>query len=197
MLSLSACAQPQADSTLTEAPRIEAIDKTYGQQISDAAISITHDDVRYDPAYFSIDYPDGDVPSHVGVCTDVVIRTYRMLDKDLQQLVHEDMKAHFDLYPKNWGLKRPDSNIDHRRVPNLMTFFERHGTSLPLSKKAEDYLPGDIVSWSLGGGLVHIGVVIDETSTFGKTPLIVHNIGAGQVKQDCLFDFEIIGHYRY
>jgi hypothetical protein len=167
------------------------------QALSDAAIELTKDDVVYDPSYFSIPYPNGDVPEGKGVCTDVVIRAYRKLGIDLQKLVHEDMKANFSLYPKNWGLKTTDRNIDHRRVPNLRKFFERKGTSLPATDQAEDYLPGDIVTWNLGSGITHIGIVIDEKTTFFKTPLIVHNIGGGQVKEDCLFRFEITGHYRY
>lgn len=167
------------------------------QALSNAAIKLTEQKVVYDPSYFRIDYPNGDVRTGKGVCTDVVIRAYRKLGIDLQKLVHEDMAANFDLYPKNWGLKSPDSNIDHRRVLNLMRFFERHGKLLPRSKDPKDYLPGDIVTWSLGSGMTHIGIVTGETSLFGKTPLIVHNIGAGQVLEDCLFKFEIIGHYRY
>ncbi|MCF8275200.1 MAG: DUF1287 domain-containing protein [Flavobacteriales bacterium] len=173
------------------------VGKAQNLALSKAATALTEQKVIYDPSYFKISYPNGDVPSDKGVCTDVVIRAYRKLGTDLQQLVHEDMAANFSLYPKNWGLKSTDRNIDHRRVPNLMRFFERHGTSLPKSKKPEDYLPGDIVTWNLGGGLTHIGIVVDQTSLFGKTPLIVHNIGSGQVVEDCLFRFEITGHYRY
>jgi uncharacterized protein YijF (DUF1287 family) len=172
---------------------------TYAQNqaLSDAAMELTKDDVVYDPSYFSIPYPNGDVPKGKGVCTDVVIRALRKLGIDLQQLVHEDMKANFSLYPNNWGLKATDKNIDHRRVPNLRKFFERKGVSLPITQNAEDYLPGDIVTWNLGGGITHIGIVVDEKTMFMKTPLVVHNIGAGQVMEDCLFKFEITGHYRY
>tara|TARA_R110000850_G_scaffold30630_1_gene84135 strand:+ start:5935 stop:6504 length:570 start_codon:yes stop_codon:yes gene_type:complete len=161
------------------------------------AIALTKQQVTYDPAYFSMDYPNGDVPANIGVCTDVVIRAYRKMGIDLQKEVHEDMKAHFSAYPKLWGLTSTDKNIDHRRVPNLMTFFERHGTSLPISDRAKNYLPGDIVCWSLGGGLTHIGIVVDKKSNDGKRNLIVHNIGGGQVLADCLFEYKIIGHYRY
>lgn len=164
--------------------------------LASAAVTLTKDDVTYDPSYFSIDYPMGDVPANKGVCTDVVIRAYRKLGIDLQQLVHEDMKVNFSVYPKNWGLTKPDPNIDHRRVPNLRKFFEREGASLPVTENAGDYQPGDVVTWELGNGLVHIGIVIDQKS-LGGTPLIAHNMGAGQVKENMLFRFKITGHYRY
>lgn len=163
-------------------------------KLSQAAISITHDQVVYDPSYFSIPYPNGDVPADKGVCTDVVIRAYRKIGIDLQQKVHEDMKKNFALYPKIWGLSKPDSNIDHRRVPNLMTYFSRFGKVKP---KASDFSAGDIVCWNLGGAITHIGILIDEKSSDGKRYLVVHNIGNGQVVEDMLFDFKIIGHYAY
>ncbi len=171
--------------------------KSFGDKLSESALLLTQDEVAYDPAYFSISYPNGDIPAGKGVCTDVVIRAYRKLGIDLQKEVHEDMKAHFQLYPKQWGLTKPDSNIDHRRVPNLMTFFSRHGEVLSLSDQAEDYRPGDIVCWNLGGAVTHIGIVSHKKSADGKRYLIVHNIGAGQVAEGCLFAFKIIGHYRY
>ncbi len=153
--------------------------------------------MTYDPSYFSIPYPNGDVPSDKGVCTDVVIRAYRKLGVDLQKAVHEDMKTNFNVYPKLWGLKTTDKNIDHRRVPNLMTYFKRQGAELPISLKVNDYIPGDIVCWNLGGVITHIGIVVNIKSKDGKRFLIVHNIGRGQVLEDCLFDFKIIGHYRF
>ena len=162
-----------------------------------AAIELTKDKVTYDPSYFSIDYPNGDVPSDKGVCTDVVIRAYRKIGIDLQKNVHLDMKSNFNIYPKLWGLKTTDKNIDHRRVPNLMTYFKRKGEEKVISDKAKDYAPGDIVCWNLGGAITHIGIVVDKKSKDGKRNLIVHNIGGGQVLQDCLFSFKIIGHYRY
>ncbi len=168
-----------------------------GLKISDAALSLTHDTVLYDPAYFAIPYPNGDVPADRGVCTDVVIRTYRKLGIDLQKEVHEDMKAHFGAYPKIWGLKNPDTNIDHRRVPNLMTFFARQGAQQPVTENGHDYLPGDLVTWDLGGGLTHIGIVVNRKSDDHRRYLIVHNIGSGQVLSDCLFDYQVTGHYRY
>lgn len=165
--------------------------------LSKSALELTKEAVVYDPSYFSIDYPNGDVPSDRGVCTDVVIRAYRKVGIDLQKEVHEDMKANFSVYPKNWGLKRTDRNIDHRRVPNLMTFFKREGAEEPITDKPEDYLPGDVVCWNLGGAITHIGVVVNKRSADGDRYLIVHNIGGGQVLEDCLFRFKIIGHYRY
>lgn len=166
-------------------------------QLSNAGIKLTQQNVEYDPSYFSIDYPNGDVPEGKGVCTDVVIRAYRKLNIDLQKEVHEDMKTNFNKYPKNWGLTKTDKNIDHRRVPNLMVFFSRFGEVKTNSKNAEEYLPGDIVCWNLGGGTTHIGLVVNKKSSDGDRNLIVHNIGSGQVLADCLFDYKIIGHYRY
>lgn len=170
---------------------------TFFDKLSAAALELTKEYVMYDPAYFTIAYPNGDVPAGKGVCTDVIIRAYRKLGIDLQKEVHEDMVANFNKYPRNWGLSRTDKNIDHRRVPNLMVFFTRHGTVKPISKKATDYLPGDIVCWNLGGGITHIGLVVNKKSSDGSRYLIVHNIGGGQVLEDCLFEFKIIGHYRY
>jgi len=166
-------------------------------KLSDAALTLTKQRVRYDPAYVRIPYPNGDVAPDRGVCTDVVIRAYRILGIDLQKEVHEDMKNNFSKYPANWGLKNPDKNIDHRRVPNLMTFFSRFGTVKIITDNPGDYLPGDIVCWNLGGGVTHIGIVVDKKSGNGKQYKIVHNIGSGQVLEDCLFDYKIIGHYRY
>ena len=167
------------------------------QRLADSTITLTKQHVIYDPTYFKLAYPNGDIPSDKGVCTDVVIRAYRKLEIDLQKLVHEDMKANFSIYPNNWGLKSTDRNIDHRRVPNLMTFFSRHGKKLPNTYNAKDYSPGDIVCWNLGGAITHIGIVVDRKSTDGQRNLIVHNIGSGQVIEDCLFKFKIIGHFRY
>ena len=166
-------------------------------QLASEAFLLTYENVTYDPSYYSLDYPNGDVPSDRGVCTDVVIRAYRKMGIDLQKEVHEDIKANFSKYPKKWGLKRPDSNIDHRRVDNLMTFFSRKGKVKKISSKARDYTPGDIVCWNLGRGLTHIGIVSRKFSDDGKRPMIIHNIGAGQVIEDCLFEFDIIGHYTY
>ncbi len=166
-------------------------------RLSSAALELTKQQVTYDPGYYSISYPNGDVPGDKGVCTDVIIRAYRKLGIDLQKEVHEDMKMNFSVYPKNWGLTHTDTNIDHRRVPNLMVFFSRKGIELPISQKPEDYLPGEIVCWDLGGGITHIGFVVNVRVSNSDRYKIVHNIGAGQVVEDCLFKFKIIGHYRY
>jgi uncharacterized protein YijF (DUF1287 family) len=166
-------------------------------RLSDAALNLTMQKVTYDSRYFIIDYPNGDIPADKGVCTDVIIRAYRQLGIDLQKEVHEDMKMNFSKYPKSWGLTKPDKNIDHRRVPNLMTFFSRKGTVLPITLNTNDYLPGDLVCWNLGSGITHIGLVTNLKSSDGKRFLIVHNIGGGQVLADCLFKYTIIGHYRY
>ena len=167
------------------------------EMLADSARVLTNQVVAYDPAYYRISYPNGDIPSDKGVCTDVVIRAYRKLGIDLQKEVHDDMKANFSAYPNLWGLDSPDRNIDHRRVPNLMTFFERKGTIKEISPHPDDYLPGDIVCWDLGGGVTHIGIVSRIRTTDGERHMIVHNIGAGQVLEDCLFSFEIIGHYQF
>jgi len=165
--------------------------------LSNAAIALTNDQVTYDPSYFSIPYPNGDVPADKGVCTDVIIRAYRKMGIDLQKEVHEDMKKNFNLYPNKWGLTKPDKNIDHRRVPNLMTYFSRFGTTKVISKNPNDYRPGDIVAWNLGGNLTHIGIVINRKSDDGERYLIVHNIGNGQEISDCLLTHKIIGHFSY
>ena len=150
----------------------------------------------YDGAYRVLKYPGGDVPPERGVCTDVIIRAFRVARAaDLQKLVHEDMRAHFGLYPRRWGLARPDPNIDHRRVPNLRVYFERAGYSQPPSRAASAYLPGDLVTWDLGGGVPHIGMVSERRAVDG-TPLIIHNIGAGAREDDILFRYTITGHYR-
>ena len=152
--------------------------------------------VKYDGKYEKLAYPGGDVPLERGVCTDVLIRAYRKLGIDLQKLVHEDMTKAWSAYPRLWQLKGTDPNIDHRRVPNLQAYFTRHGTSLGASSKAGDYLPGDIVTWSVPPRLPHIGIVSTEKSAQG-TPLVKHNIGAGTQLEDMLFAFPITGHYRY
>ena len=170
---------------------------TFYDRLADSALVLTNQKVQYDPAYFRLDYPNGDVPADKGVCTDVIIRAYRKLGIDLQKEVHVDMKSNFEKYPKNWGLKQPDKNIDHRRVPNLMTFFTRHGTEKKISQDPKDYQSGDIVCWNLGGGTTHIGIVSRKKSQDGQRYLIIHNIGVGQVLEDCLFNYKIIGHYRY
>jgi len=165
----------------------------------DAAIERTHHAVRYDPAYVRIPYPGGDVPTDTGVCTDEIIRSYRAVGIDLQKEVHEDMVQNFSAYPRDWRwlLARPDSNIDHRRVPNLMVFFQRKGQPLTISSHIEDYSPGDVVTWDLGGGVPHIGIVVDRKSPQTGRYMIVHNIGQGPKMEDVIFNWKITGHYRY
>jgi hypothetical protein len=169
------------------------------QKLSDAAVLLTKDKVKYDPSYIAIKYPNGDVPKDKGVCTDVIIRAYRKLGIDLQKEVHEDMKINFSLYPnlKKWGLKKTDTNIDHRRVPNLEVFFGRKGKKLTVSDNAKDYKTGEIVTWMINDKLPHIGIVTNKKSPDGKRPMIVHNVGAGQVLEDCLFDYTVVGHYKF
>lgn len=170
---------------------------TFAKKLVEAAREQTKQRVVYDGAYVSIAYPMGDVPADRGVCTDVIIRAYRQQGIDLQQLVHEDMKQRFSVYPNHWGLTRPDPNIDHRRVPNLQTFFKLHGSEVMISENAADYKPGDIVTWMLPGNLPHIGLVSDKYSQDNARPLIIHNIGAGPKEEDSLFDYRITGHYRF
>jgi uncharacterized protein YijF (DUF1287 family) len=173
--------------------------ESFEQAFIEAAIERTTHQVRYDGSYIRISYPGGDVPENIGVCTDVLIRAYRALGTDLQRLVHEDMSRNFGLYPSKriWGLKRPDKNIDHRRVPNLQVFFSRKGQVLPVSDNPGDYGAGDLVTWNLPGNLPHIGIITDRKSSSSATPLVVHNIGSGPVIEDMLFRYPITGHYRY
>ncbi len=182
-----------ANRELNEADRQEFLRK-----LSDAAIERTRHIVRYDPSYVRIPYPGGDVSPETGVCTDEIIRSYRALRIDLQKEVHEDMEANFSKYPNHsrWMLLRTDTNIDHRRVPNLMVFFARKGESLPITNKGSDYNPGDLVTWDLGGGVPHIGIIVDKKSASGRY-MIVHNIGQGPRAEDVLFQWKITGHYRY
>lgn len=171
----------------------------FESELVKAALYRTTQNVTYDGGYRAIDYPNGDVPANLGVCTDVIIRSYRSLGIDLQVLVHEDMASNFAKYPSKriWGMSKTDKNIDHRRVPNLAVFFARHGETLPISAHAADYKPGDIVTWSLAGNLPHIGIVSDKISATSDNPLIVHNIGAGPSLDDMLFSANITGHYRF
>jgi len=164
--------------------------------LTEAALERTTHPVRYDGSYRRLSYPNGDVPDHIGVCTDLIIRSYRTLGIDLQVLVHEDMTAAFSAYPDRWGMTQPDSNIDHRRVPNLETFFSRHGETLPVTDRPEDYRPGDLVTW-LVGPLPHIGIVSPIRSADESRYRIIHNIGRGPELEDMLFDYPIVGHFRY
>jgi len=171
----------------------------FTQRLVAAAIERTHHSVRYVSEYIRIPYPGGDVPAETGVCTDEVIRSYRAVGVDLQKEVHEDMLQNFSAYPnkRRWMLAHPDSNIDHRRVPNLMVFFQRKGESLPITNRMTDYAPGDVVTWDLGGGVPHIGIVVDQKSPWSGRYQIVHNIGEGPKLEDVLFNWRITGHYRY
>ncbi|MRX38824.1 DUF1287 domain-containing protein [Flavobacterium sp. LC2016-23] len=196
LLSYS-CQQKEKEQTASLPT--SATTKTFEERLSDAAISVIDPTIDYDPAYFSIAYPNGDVPKNKGVCTDVIIRSYRKLGIDLQKEVHEDMVTYFTEYPnlEKWGMTKTDTNIDHRRVPNLEVFFERKGEKLTVSQDPATYKTGEIVTWMINGKLPHIGIVTNKKSKDGKRNLIVHNIGGGQVLEDCLFEYEITGHYRY
>ena len=176
-----------------------SVQREFLKRLVAAAIERTHHVVRYDPAYVKIPYPGGDVPAGTGVCADEVIRPYRAVGVDLQREVHEDMKQNFSVYPRKvrWLAWRPDANIDHRRVPNLMVFFARKGETLGITSRAEDYAPGDLVTWDLGGNVPHIGIVVDQKSRVSGRYMIVHNIGQGPRMEDVLFNWKITGHYRY
>lgn len=177
---------------------LQPLDAQTGGKIVAAARQQIGVTVSYDPAYTKLEYPGGDVPKERGVCTDVVIRAMRKgLAKDLQKLVHEDMRGSFGVYPKNWGLSRPDRNIDHRRVLNLKIWFKRQGYQLPLAdrKNPGDFLPGDLVTCTVPPHLPHIMIVSDRKSAAG-VPLVIHNIGSGTREEDCLFKFPLTGHYR-
>ncbi len=172
-------------------------DATPLEKINAAAIEQITQTTSYDSAYVKLDYPNGDVPLETGVCADVIVRAFRKADVDLQKELHEDMKRNFSKYPQKWGARRPDRNIDHRRVPNLMTWFDRQGKNLPITKDAKDYQPGDIVAWELDSGLLHIGMVSKIKVEGADRYAAVHNIGAGARLEDVLFAWKIIGHYRY
>lgn len=182
---LTACDQSASWQRTTSAPPIAA-----------AARSQIGKTLVYDPAYVRLDYPGGDVPIDRGVCTDVVIRALRgAFNMDLQKLVHEDMKRAFSQYPALWGMSKPDRNIDHRRVPNLKTYFDRSGFSVSISRKPEDYLPGDLVTCTVAGNRPHI-MIVSNKKTLGNIPLVIHNIGSGAREENRLFEFPITGHYR-
>ena len=193
---LGACALWSFASTQ---PAVPASRQEFTTGLVAAAIERTHHSVRYVPAYIRIPYPGGDVPSDTGVCTDEIIRSYRAVGVDLQKEVHEDMQRNFAAYPnqRRWLLAHPDANIDHRRVPNLMVFFQRKGEALPMTNRAGDYAPGDLVTWDLGGGVPHIGIVVDQKPPDSGRYMIVHNIGQGPKMEDVLFHWKITGHYRY
>ncbi|PLP56876.1 DUF1287 domain-containing protein [Mesorhizobium loti] len=192
-MALAACpvllARPASAAPETQPWTTRLVDAALGQ------VGVT---VIYDPAYVRLDYPGGDVPAERGVCTDVVVRAYREAFKiDLQRLVNEDMRAAFSAYPKIWGRKQPDRNIDHRRVPNLETFFKRKGAALDIVEDPAAYRPGDLVTQRLPGNLPHIAIIAGQMTSDGRRPLVVHNIGAGAKVEDTLFAFRIVGHFRF
>jgi uncharacterized protein len=195
LIGLSACG---LWSLAPNSPAAMASRQEFRRRLVAAAIERTHHSVRYISAYVHIPHPGGDVPADTGVCTDEVIRSYRAVGVDLQKEVHEDMLQNFAAYPnkRRWLLAHPDANIDHRRVPNLMVFFQRKGESLPITARAEDYVPGDLVTWDLGSNVPHIGIVVDQKARSGRY-MIVHNIGEGPKMEDVLFNWKITGHYRY
>jgi hypothetical protein len=192
----SAAVQPQPELLPSQqkaaGERATPLDKVIA-----AAIEQANYTKSYDPAYTKIDYPNGDVPKETGVCADVIVRAFRAASIDLQKEVHEDMTANFAQYPKTWGARKPDRNIDHRRVGNLMKWFERQKKSLSVTKDAKNYLPGDVVAWNLGNGRLHIGLVTDVKNPEASQHLVAHNIGAGAQVEDVLFAWQVIGHYRY
>lgn len=204
-LSFASCKKHEtvSESTnfISKNQEISSIKKpnTFSEKLSNAAIQIIDKEVIYTPNYVKIKYPNGDVPAKTGVCTDVIIRAYRKLNIDLQKEVHEDMVANFTKYPnlKKWGLKTTDKNIDHRRVPNLEVFFSRKGKTLSITQNANDYKTGEIVTWMINDKLPHIGIITHLKSKDGKRNLIVHNVGGGQVLEDCLFSYTIVGHFQY
>jgi uncharacterized protein len=190
------CTQLKTPSFLSTAPIETQVASPKLKQVLQAAMAQTKYTRGYDPAYVAIAYPGGDVPRESGVCTDVVIRAFRAIGVDLQQEVHEDMKRNFAAYPPDWGLSGTDPNIDHRRVPNLMKYFERQGKAIAITNRKEDYLPGDVVTWNLGEGQEHIGIVTQFKSAQTGQFLMVHNIGAGARLEDIVLNWPVIGHYR-
>jgi len=193
---LTACnSAPRARAASPQAVAIEVAPGL--RPVVESALEQTRVTVGYDPAYVRLAYPGGDVPIQTGVCSDVIVRAFRKGGVDLQQAVHEDMASNFAAYPNRWGLTAPDTNIDHRRVANLMTYFKRMKKSLPITANAKDYLPGDLVAWDLGRGLLHIGIVANAHPPQSEKYYMIHNIGAGAQMEDVMFSWHIIGHYRY
>jgi uncharacterized protein len=195
---LAACASRAGETIPTDEnmTRKPASANPHINKVVNSAIEQTRYTFSYDASYVKLDYPGGDVPRDRGVCSDVIVRAFRGAGVDLQKEVHEDMAKHFRSYPDKWGARRPDKNIDHRRVLNLMTFFDRLGKAVPITKQAADYLPGDVVGWELDNGLLHIGLVSDAVAPEPQTYLVVHNIGAGAKIEDVVLSWKIIGHYR-
>jgi uncharacterized protein len=163
-------------------------------KIAQAALEQVGVTTIYAPGYVRLRYPGGDIPPEQGVCSDIIIRAFRHIGVDLQKEVHEDMVKHFGEYPKIWKMKVPDPNIDHRRVPNLMKYFQRRGKSVRIYS---EFKPGDIVAWQLEFGLFHIGIVSADAVPKENRYYMIHNIGEGARKEDVLHKFKIIGHYRW
>jgi uncharacterized protein len=205
LLALTACQQQVAKSLKplkppeqqTETRPLPTNSSPKLKPVIDGAIDQVGKTTGYDPSYQKLEYPNGDVPIETGVCSDVIVRAFRKSEIDLQKEVHEDMKDNFSVYPTKWGASSPDTNIDHRRVPNLQTFFTRKGKSLGTTGPSDSFLPGDIVSWDLGGGVDHVGIVTNVWYKPSQRYLIVHNIGAGTHMEDVLLAWKITGHYRY
>ncbi|HRP88635.1 MAG TPA: DUF1287 domain-containing protein [Edaphocola sp.] len=193
---LVACGQAGSDYNTGNIKVLPLQVERQPNRLAQAAESIIDPKIVYDPSYFSIPYPNGDVPKEKGVCTDVVIRSLRKLGLDLQKEIHQDMTKNFGAYPNIWGATTTDKNIDHRRVPNQMKYFDRKGYALNITQNPKDYQPGDIVSWKLNNGLLHIGIISNKKEPKAAHFLIVHNIGGGQILEDVLFKWDIIGHYR-
>ena len=191
VFSVSSLASSQAPTSVLR--------QQFTKRLVAAAIERTRHSGRYVSSYVRIPYPNGDVPTDTRVCTDEIIRSYRAVGVDLQKEVHEEIVLNFAAYPnqKRWRLDHPDSNIDHRRVPNLMVFFQRKGETLPITKRATDYAPGDLVTWDLGRGVPHIGIVVDQKASWSDQYMVVHNIGEGPKMEDVLFAWKITGHFRY
>jgi len=207
LISTSACSSRADDSSASvkrapQTPTSSGLTRKPISQIPeikkavDSAIEQTQYTVEYDASYARLAYPNGDVPRERGVCADVIVRAFRNAGVDLQKEIHEDMSRHFAAYPNKWGAHKPDSNIDHRRVPNLMTLFERRGKAVPITNKTSDYMPGDVVAWELYNHLLHIGLVTDAVSRGSGGYLVGHNIGEGAKIEDVLMAWKIIGHYR-
>lgn len=187
---------PVRPPVLTPKPEPAPLPPAHVASLLESVMQQSRTTRSYDPRYVKLKYPGGDVPASTGVCADVIVRAFRAQGVDLQQALHEDMQRHFNQYPTRWGMKGPDTNIDHRRVYNLMRFFERKGKSLPITDDPADYKPGDVVAWDLGDGQGHIGIVTHFRTPDGR-PLMGHNIAYGTNIEDALFYWPIIGHYRY
>ena len=204
LLMLPGCQRPhekRAVNVVTPPPSVTrplpATASPQLKQFIEGAVEQSKVTTGYDPSYVKLDYPNGDVPGDTGVCSDVVVRAFRKVGIDLQKDLHEDMGRAWSEYPKRWGARTTDSNIDHRRVLNLATYFTRQGKTVPVSDNRADYLPGDVVAWQLSDGVEHIGILTNLASESDKHYLVVHNIGSGARIEDMLLAWKIIGHYRY